>query len=178
MTRVHDLIDDYDIPGLNQYIHMKNIHEVDTPNHDGVYPIEYAISKFDPNNHNIKTHCVIIQTLLNKGCEMDKELLTEIKNEQQGKVKEFIEMVLEMKPHKKRDRFARPEPISQPRQQQNRQNISRTIPMPKSNYSDQELIQLQQIAEKYGVIQKPVNHLALRIINHMERILEDYGHYN
>ena len=50
--------------------------------------------------------------------------------------------------------------------------------MPKSDYSDTELLQLEQHAEKNGVLTKPTNHLALRIINHLERELEKYGHYN
>lgn len=178
MTRVHELIDDYDIPGLNQYIHMKSIQDIDKPNIDGVYPIEYVISKFDPTKHNMKTHCVLVQILLNKGCEMDKDLLNEISNEQIGKVKEFIECVLKMKGEKKRDRFARPEPFTQMILREKNKQREITIPMTKSNYSDQELLQLQQIAEKYSVLTTPINHLSLRIIHHLERLLEQYGHYN
>lgn len=175
MTRVHDLIHDNDIPGLIRYLHMKNISDLDQPNYDGVYPIEYVISTFNPEKHVLKTHCLFIQILLNKGFHMDKELLNEIKDEQVGKVKEFIEIVLEMKPNEKKDRFARQEITNRI---ENRPNIRQSIIMPKSNYSDTELLQLQQAAERHGIITTPTNHLALRIINHLEKLLQDYGHYN
>lgn len=176
---VHDFIDNYDIPGLNQFIHLKNSYEINKPNYDGIYPIEYVISKFDPLKHNIKTHLIFIQILLNKGCDFDKDMLKEIIDEQQDeKIKEFISKVLEMKPHASKDRFARYENkhIKQINQNKSR-NIKQDI-MLKSNYSDQELLQLQQHAEKHGILTKPNNHLALRIINHLERLLEQYGHYN
>jgi len=173
MSSVFDLIDDYDIPGLNQFLHMKTAKDIDKPDLYGLYPIEYVVSKFNPEQHKIKTHCIMIQILLNHGLEMDRELLTGLKEDSVGKTKELIECMLEMKSNKKRDRFATPRHI-----------VSRTIqprnafPMPKSDYSDTELMQLENHAEKNGVLLKPVNHLALRIINSLERQLEQYGHYN
>lgn len=188
MTIVHDLIDDFDIPGLRQYLKTKLAKDIDKPNDDGVYPIEYVVSKYDPENHNMNTRSVLIQTLLNKGCKMDVELLKEIMEEQpEGKVKQFISMVLEMKPNKQRDRFARYEHHDEHIREQtshlrsvNRGNISgfRQMMMPKSNYSDTELLQLQTIAERNGVLTTPTNHLALRIIRHLENTLKEYGHYD
>jgi hypothetical protein len=188
MTIVHDLIDDFDIPGLRQYLKMKLAKDVDKPNEDGVYPIEYVVSKYDPEKHNMKTRCVLVQTLLNKGFKMDSKLLKEIMEEQpEGKVKQFIEMVLSMKPNKQKDRFARHEQRDEHIREQtshlrnsNRGNVSgfRQMMMPKSNYSDTELLQLQAIAERNGILTIPTNHLALRIISHLENTLKEYGHYN
>lgn len=184
MTIVHDLIDDFDIPGLRQYLKMKLAKDIDKPNNDGIYPIEYVISKYDPKNHNMKTRCVLVQTLLNKGFKMDIELLKEIMEEQpDGKVKEFINMVLEMKPNKQKDRFARYEERNEYiRSQTNQRNVGnrnvRQMMMPKSNYSDSELLQLQAAAERNGILTNPTNHMALRIISHLEKLLADYGHYD
>lgn len=178
MTRVHELIDDYDITGLIRYLYMKNVSDLDQPNSDGVYPIEYVVSCYDPEKHVMKTHCLLIQILLNKGFQMDKDLLNEIKEEQEGNVKEFIETVLKMKANQKKDRFARHENIVNRSSVEQRNNIRNNILMPKSNYSDTELLQLQQAAERNGVLTRPTNHLALRIINHLEKLLQDYGHYN
>lgn len=174
MTNIHDLIDNNDIPGLIQYLHLKSVNEINKPNEDGIYPIEYVISKFNPEK-NINAQCVMIQTLLNKGCEIDITLLNEIKNEQDGKIKQFIEKVLEMKPNTKKNRFERHESMHSTRSLQTK---SRDIINIKSDYSDQELLQLQQHADKNGVLKTPTNHLALRIIKKLERDLESYGHYN
>lgn len=180
MTRIHDMIDDYDIPSLNRFLHLKSNSEIDQPNEDGIYPIEYVISKFDPEKHNVKTHCVLVQMLLNKGCNIDKDLLDEIKKEDNihVKTKQLIEMILEMKPSSSVDKFtSKRNMVHETIKQTKNRNMNRTI-MPKSNYSDQELLQLQQCAERNGVVATPINHLALRIINHLERLLEQYGHYN
>jgi len=183
MTIVHDLIDEFDIPGLRQYLKMKLPKDIDKPNDDGVFPIEYVVSKYDPENHNMKTRCVLVQTLLNKGCKMDVNLLKEIMEEQQeGKIKQFISMVIEMKPNKQKDRFARYEDrnshIREQTQQIRGNRGVRQMMMPKSNYSDSELLQLQRVAERNGILSTPTNHLALRIINHLEKLLGDYGHYD
>ena len=177
MNILFDLIDQYDIPGINQYFHMKNVNDVDKPNADGIYPIEYVVLIYDPIKHNMKTHCVLIQTLLNKGCKMDNELLLEFQNETTDeKIKQFIDCVLTMKPNKQKDRFSRYENsftlsrthLNTPR------NISNS---PKSNYSDTELMQLEQLAQKYSIHTKPTNHLALRIIHYLENELEKLGYY-
>lgn len=184
MTILHQLIDDFDIPGLNQYLHMKFAKDLDKPNEDGIYPIEYVVSKYDPEVHDMKARCVLAQILLNKGFKMDVNLLTEIKEEQpEGKVKKFISMVLEMKPNKQKDRFARHEIRndhirSQTNQRNNNRNVVRQIMMPKSDYSDTELLQLEQAAQRNNVTTLPTNHLALRIISHLEELLRDYGHYD
>ncbi len=176
MTRVHELIDTYDIPGLITYLHMKNVSDLDKPNEDGVYPIEYVVSSYNPDKHVMKTQCLLIQILLNKGFQMDKDLLNEIKEEHEGKIKEFIETVLAMKTNGKKDRFARHENVNRLLKPTNQ--MRHNIMMPKSNYSDSELIQLEQSAERNGILTRPTNHLALRIINHLEKLLQDYGHYN
>ncbi len=178
MTVIHELIDDCDIPGLNQYLHMKNVQDLDKPNKDGIFPIEYIVCKFDATKHNIKTFGVLVQTLLNKGFQYDEDMLKEILAEQENpKIKEFIQQVLEMKPNKQKDRFARFENVL-PSSFTSRRKEPTSRSIPKSDYSDQELLQLQQAAERNGVIATPVNHLALRIINHLENLLEEYGHFN
>lgn len=169
MTQIHDLIDACDIPGLNQYLASISINEINQPNQDNIFPIEYVVSKFNPSIHHTQTFIVLIQTLLNRGCEMDKLLLSEIANEQGDDIKQFINQVLSLKGTSKIDRFSRPN--MRPNQVRSK-NI-----MTKSNYSEQERIQLEQIANRHGVLTKPSNHLALRIINKLEQLLESYNHF-
>ncbi len=176
MTIIHDLIDEYDIIKLNNYLFLKNSNEINQPNNENVYPIEYVISIFDPKKHHIKTHCVFVQMLLNKGCHINHDFLNELKQDNtiSSETHKLIDMVLDLKPLHNVDKFTSKKNQIQETRRQSR-NIT-TISQ-KSNYSNQELLQLQQCAEKHGIISTPVNHLALRIIHQLEKLLEQYGHY-
>lgn len=160
---LHKHIRDKNLTLFKELLDSDNVNNLDDY---GESPIEVLVRNYSPELNTVST--LMVQQLINTGANVDKiKKYIDLKlndPETQPIERKFLTMIHKAKVYK-------PTVLSgvQNGNGNKERKFKPAIGNKKSNYSAQELLQLKNVASKLGLNVVNTNHLALKIINHLQK---------